>query len=61
MSDPQFVIYWALSELVSEEDPGLSDKYLQIATNKTNAMKLANDGTTWGQQRVQDGSWGFGH
>lgn len=60
MSDPQFAIYWALAELVSEEDPGLSGEYRQIALNKLSAMKIANDSMTWGQGKVADGSWGFG-
>lgn len=38
VQDPQFIVYWVLSELTSDEDPGMSSKYLQIAQNKLQKM-----------------------
>jgi hypothetical protein len=42
MSDPQFCVYWALYELVKDEDPSLAQDYRDIALNKLRAMKTRN-------------------
>ena len=43
MEDEQFAIYWTLSELTKDDDPGLSSTYAQIAINKLDGMRLKND------------------
>jgi hypothetical protein len=61
MDDPQFCVYWALAELVSDEDPGLSAKYSSIASSKLDAMKLKNNAPSFFQPHtVSDESEGFG-
>lgn len=56
MADPQFVIYWVLSELTSDEDVTLSSKYLQIAQEKLNKMVSERVDTV----TAQDMGDGFG-
>jgi hypothetical protein len=61
MSDPQFCVYWALAELVRDEDPALAQTYQQIANDKLAQMKLSNDGPVWGQEYgIDDNYPGFG-
>lgn len=43
MEDEQFAIYWVLSELTKDDDPGLSSTYTQIAINKLDGMRLKNE------------------
>jgi len=60
-SDPMYVVYWAASEELREENPALSDYYMQVAINKLNAMKLKNDAPTWWQESgLNDVYSGFG-
>jgi len=61
MSDPLYVAYWVAAEELREEDPALSDYYMQVAINKLNAMKLRNDMPTWWEEHgIQDVYSGFG-
>ena len=61
MSDPQFCVYWALAELVRDEDPTLAQTYQQIANDKLAQMKLSNEGPVWGQEYgIDDNYPGFG-
>jgi len=61
MSDPMYIVYWAASEELKEENPGVSDYYMQVAINKLNAMKTANDTPVWWQEiGVKDVYSGFG-
>jgi len=61
MSDPQFAVYWVLSELLRDENPGLAQTYQNIALNKLNAMKLRNDvPARWQESGWRDVYSGFG-
>jgi len=61
MSDPMYIAYWVASEELKEENPGLSDYYMQVALNKMNSMKLANDAPVWWQESgYKDVYSGFG-
>ena len=61
MDDYQFAVYWALAELVKDEDPGLSSQYASIATQKLDAMRLRNMTPDYYQDNtISDSFVGFG-
>jgi hypothetical protein len=61
ISDPQFIIYWVLSELTKEDDPALASTYLQVAINKLDSMRLSNEQPTYYQENtIPDPMVGFG-
>ena len=61
MDDDQFAVYWALAELVKDEDPSLSSQYASIATQKLDAMRLRNQGIDLYQDNIiRDSFRGFG-
>lgn len=60
MSDPDFAVYWVLSELISEDDPNLAQKYYEIASSKMRAMKIKNlMAAPWQTNRIDDYFQGF--
>lgn len=61
MSDPQFSVYWVLSELTKDDDPALASQYQQVALNKLDAMRLRNSQPSYGQDNlIFDQIGGFG-
>lgn len=61
MDDDQFAVYWALAELVKDEDQTLSSQYASIATQKLDAMRLRNQLTDPYQDNIISDSFrGFG-
>jgi hypothetical protein len=55
MSDPQFVVYWVVGELMKEEDPGLAADYRQIALAKLRGMKTRNImPASWQDNQIDD-------
>jgi hypothetical protein len=64
MSNPQYLVHMAASDILAQDDPGESDKHLQIAQNLMRAMKTSNlMSAPYMKNRVEDRAgllWGSG-
>jgi hypothetical protein len=55
MSDPSYIVHLVASDILSQDDPGESDKHLQIAQSRLRGMKTLNlMSAPWMSNRVQD-------
>lgn len=55
MSDPEFLVHSIASDVLAQDDPGESDKHLQIAQSRLRGMKTLNAmNTHWQKNRVED-------